>query len=870
MQKLVRWGVLLLAAGVIASCGGGSDDTAKPAADPIIQALSTSKPDSSAHVSIESIPGHAKAPPGLLAKFAAGQPTNLFVVFDDDDIQAEARAMQVQRRLSDSHPTIVAHKSQRYSEVKGKILSTVGSSEVTELKHYSHLPMMFARVRGRGAIEKLLADPSVIAVYEDGIVRRAMLAQSLPLVGQPQALATGNLGGGSTVAVLDLRVDYSSSAFGSCTSPGVPASCRVLVAQDVAGLSNDGLGYQDGHGTNVAATVLAVAPDSKLISLNVFNGETAKDSAVIDAINWCIAHASTYNIVAINLSLGGSSSTVQTTASSYFPAFANARAAGILPIAGAGNNSYTNALILPAAVAGAVSVGAVYDAAYGYKSWTSCADQTTAADQVACFSNSASFLTLLAPGCEDDAGLPSTYFCGTSQATPHVAGAVAVLRSTFPTESLDQTVGRLVNGIQVLDAKSGLTKPRLSLPLALGLPLCTFTTLPTSISARAAGTDSSIISVSAGNGCSWTATSNVSWIRILSGNIGTGSGNAEYFISPNYDSAARTGSITIAGKTIPVSQPGGAASPSDSSDVWLLGPDTYQVTSPTSVILTAGKIFNASTRTTGTLRLELWVAHSPFVLRGLGWRIATWQLAGATNGTLRPQRSFVRVTSPSLPLMNLPPPGKYYAYMVLTEHWSSAEICPTSDQFCLDSFVDFPDQFFVPDVSAPTIPTALVASANSDTQVSLQWHASADNVGVSAYKVYNNGVAIGKVAANEMLVNGLTPATTYQFTVSACDAAENCSTQSPAVSAKTSIARLPADCLFDWAEQTYPDIFSPPRQVSATLDPFYYRYYASTNTYLATSSADADVWVLGPLFGSSVRDVGPAAPLLAQAGCANP
>ena len=58
---------------------------------------------------------------------------------------------------------------------------------------------------------------------------------------------------------------------------------------------------------------------------------------------------------------------------------------------------------------------------------------------------------------------------GTSQAAPHVAGAVAVLRAVFPGETLDQTVARLTNGVVVTDSKNGITKPRLNLQMAIGV-----------------------------------------------------------------------------------------------------------------------------------------------------------------------------------------------------------------------------------------------------------------------------------------------------------------------------------------------------------------------------------------------------------------
>lgn len=76
-----------------------------------------------------------------------------------------------------------------------------------------------------------------------------------------------------------------------------------------------------------------------------------------------------------------------------------------------------------------------------------------------------------------------------------------------------------------------------------------------------------------------------------------------------------------------------------------------------------------------------------------------------------------------------------------------------------------------------------------------------------------------------------------------------------------------SDCLFDWAELAYPQFFVPARAASATYAPYYYRYYPDTTNYLATSSADNRIWVLGPISGNNLLDVGPITDFLAMAGC---
>jgi hypothetical protein len=78
------------------------------------------------------------------------------------------------------------------------------------------------------------------------------------------------------------------------------------------------------------------------------------------------------------------------------------------------------------------------------------------------------------------------------------------------------------------------------------------------------------------------------------------------------------------------------------------------------------------------------------------------------------------------------------------------------------------------------------------------------------------------------------------------------------------------DCLFNWAERNFSQYFSPAASAaSQNLAPYYYRHYSGTDNYLATSSADDHIWVLGPSFpnnGSPV-DVAPIATYLPQSGC---
>ena len=90
------------------------------------------------------------------------------------------------------------------------------------------------------------------------------------------------------------------------------------------------------------------------------------------------------------------------------------------------------------------------------------------------------------------------------------------------------------------------------------------------------------------------------------------------------------------------------------------------------------------------------------------------------------------------------------------------------------------------DTQAPTVPTNLTASNTTETSTDLSWTASTDNVGVTGYNVYQDGVNVLSVTGTSGSVGGLTASTTYSFYVTAYDAAGNESLGSTAVSVTTS------------------------------------------------------------------------------------
>ena len=408
-----------------------------------------------------------KVPPAARAALVLGEPQMLMVLFDEKAIQAQAATLRKQFKVKTDTSKIQQQKSAAYLSLKQRVLAAFPADGHEVLRNYSHLPLALLRIKSSAALEKIAAHPEVIALYVNER-RYPVLAQSLPLIGQPQAAAAGDDGAGATVLVIDSGVNYTRAEFGSCTAPGVPASCKVIYYVNNADTSTvlDTLG----HGTMVSGVTVGVAPGAKLAVFNVFGASgTAFDSDINEAINWGIANQALYNIVAMNLSLGGGAKETSPcgniNTNPYVTTFNAAKAAGIMPVAASGNDGFIDGMVMPGCTPSAVSVGAVYDADVGTVGYGGCTDTISAANKVTCFSNSANFLTLLAPGSLITA--TGNTSAGTSFSAPHVAGAAAVLRAAFFTETVDETVARLVNtGLAVTDSRNGIIKPRIALAAA--------------------------------------------------------------------------------------------------------------------------------------------------------------------------------------------------------------------------------------------------------------------------------------------------------------------------------------------------------------------------------------------------------------------
>jgi len=279
-----------------------------------------------------------------------------------------------------------------------------------------------------------------------------------PLIGMDQfrsdARFAGIDGRGYAVAVLDTGVDLDHPFFGP-DADGDGVADRIVYSWDFADGDPDATDFE-GHGSNVTsitasqdATYTGMAPGADIVHLKVFGDDGSGTFAMAEAaLQWVVANAAAYNIVAVNLSLGdGENYATETALYGLDDELAALAAQNVIVASSAGNSFYefgsAQGVGYPAADPSSLAVGAVWDADNGGPfSWTNGAiDYTTGADRVISFSQRHETLTeVFAPGggilgAGTDGG--TVEFYGTSQASPHVAGVAVLLQ-----QMADQWLGR--------------------------------------------------------------------------------------------------------------------------------------------------------------------------------------------------------------------------------------------------------------------------------------------------------------------------------------------------------------------------------------------------------------------------------------------
>ncbi len=255
-------------------------------------------------------------------------------------------------------------------------------------------------------------------------------------------------------AVLDTGVDYNH--------PDLPRD--IIKGPDFTSADNDPIDRQ-GHGTHVSGTIGALTNNSagvaginwdvRLMIVQVLGDSgSGATSGIVRGIEW----AANNGAKVINMSLGGQGSCTST----YQNAVNTAMSKGTIVVVAAGNDHMDAAYFTPASCNGVVTVGA-----------------TDSSDRRASFSNYGSTVEIAAPG----AGIYSTYkgstyasLSGTSMASPHVAGVVALLLSQKPSLTRDQVVSCLQRNGDPTDAN--ISGKRINMKRMLEDPACSGTTSP--------------------------------------------------------------------------------------------------------------------------------------------------------------------------------------------------------------------------------------------------------------------------------------------------------------------------------------------------------------------------------------------------------
>ncbi|WP_337661788.1 S8 family peptidase [Actinoalloteichus sp. AHMU CJ021] len=288
---------------------------------------------------------------------------------------------------------------------------------------------------GDGVWSEITQEDAEARVFSGGVERvwlngRAQLLdeESNAQVGAPEVWESGYTGEGVTVAVLDSGYDPEHPDFADAVTEAVDFV-------DPEGSALD----EDGHGTHVAGTVAGrgtasggahrgVAPDADLLVGKVCGPFDCPEDAIIAGMEWAAAS----DAVAVNLSLGGWHS--DGTDPMSLAVNALTEGTGTLFVIAAGNDGPGERVNTPATADEALAVGSVtksdelsYFSSQGPRAGDRAVKPEIAAPGSAIISARAAGTSMGSPVDEHH-----TSADGTSMASPHVAGAVALLAQANP------------------------------------------------------------------------------------------------------------------------------------------------------------------------------------------------------------------------------------------------------------------------------------------------------------------------------------------------------------------------------------------------------------------------------------------------------